>query len=70
MEKENMFLRQEIERVKYSKDKDSYGRFMAGLMKNKGGSSMKVEQEPLKEITISNVNKRIEFTEEILAPPK
>ena len=36
MERENAFLRQEIERVKYSKDKDSYSRFISGLMKNKG----------------------------------
>lgn len=72
-----MFLRQEIERVKYSKDKDSYGRFMSGLMKNRGASSTKLntsfEEPALKEITIANVNKsdkkRVEFVVEV-APQK
>lgn len=70
MEKENMFLRQEIERVKYSKEKDSYGRFMAGLIKNKGATNVKIEEEPLKEITNANVNRRVNFAEEIPVPPK
>lgn len=69
MEKENVFLRQEIERVKYSKDKDSYGRFMAGLMKNKAikGLNGCPEEQPLREITnAATEKKRVEFSEEPL----
>ena len=31
LQKENLFLRQEIERSKFSKDKDEYNRFLGGL---------------------------------------
>jgi len=31
LEKENQYLRDEIERAKYSKDKEEYGRFVSGL---------------------------------------
>ena len=39
MEKENNFLRLEIERTKYSKDKEGYSRFISGLMKNKSSEN-------------------------------
>jgi hypothetical protein len=31
LERENIFLREEIERNKYSKDKEEYGKFISGL---------------------------------------
>ena len=31
LERENVFLRVEIERSKYSKDKEEYGKFITGL---------------------------------------
>jgi hypothetical protein len=34
MEKENQFLRLEVERTKYSKDKEGYSKFIGGLMKH------------------------------------
>jgi hypothetical protein len=39
MEKENNFLRLEIERTKYSKDKEGYSKFISGLMKNKSSTT-------------------------------
>ena len=33
IEKENQFLRLEVERVKYSKDKEGYNKFLSGLLK-------------------------------------
>jgi RNA:NAD 2'-phosphotransferase (TPT1/KptA family) len=35
MEKENQFLRLEVERIKYGKDKDQYNKFISGLMKHR-----------------------------------
>ncbi len=31
LERENIFLREEIEKAKYSKDKEEYSRFISGL---------------------------------------
>lgn len=31
LERENLYLRDEIERAKFSKDKEEYGRFVSGL---------------------------------------
>lgn len=62
MEKENQFLRLEIEKTKYSKDKEQYSRFMSGLTKTKSASKLttleepsaaeKSEQKPKKHVTI------------------
>jgi hypothetical protein len=35
IEKENQYLRLEVERVKYSKDKEGYSKFSSGLIKPK-----------------------------------
>jgi hypothetical protein len=35
IEKENQYLRLEVERVKYSKDKEGYSKFISGLIKPK-----------------------------------
>ena len=71
MEKENQFLRLEVERTKYSKDKEGYSKFIGGLMKNRGAStegtgntsltrSIRREQlaEPLQEISIHKINRQ------------
>jgi hypothetical protein len=41
VERENQFLREEIEKSKYCKDKEDYGKFISGLlpMKKKGSIS-------------------------------
>jgi hypothetical protein len=39
MEKENQFLRLEVEKSKYSKDKEGYSRFIQGLIKHRGPST-------------------------------
>lgn len=36
LEKENYFLREEIERTKFSKDKNEYSRFISGLIPIRG----------------------------------
>jgi uncharacterized protein (DUF2461 family) len=36
VEKENAFLREEIEKAKYSKDKSEYGRFVSNLLPIRG----------------------------------
>jgi dihydroxyacetone kinase DhaKLM complex PTS-EIIA-like component DhaM len=40
LEKENAFLRLEIERSKYSKDKEGYSKFLSGLLKTEKSSSV------------------------------
>ena len=42
LERENVFLRVEIERSKYSKDKEEYGKFITGLtqLKRKSTSNL------------------------------
>ena len=60
IEKENQFLRLEIEKTKYSNDKEQYSRFMSGLTKTKSASKLntleetveKSEQKPKKHVTI------------------
>lgn len=52
MEKENQYLRLEVERVKYSKDKEGYSKFISGLMKPKERSGQ-AEPTPLQEITLT-----------------
>lgn len=60
IEKENQFLRLEIEKTKYSKDKEEFSRFMSGLTKTKSASKLntleqtveKSEQKPKKHVTI------------------
>lgn len=48
VEKENAYLRLEVERVKYSKDKEGYSKFLGGLIPQpKGG-------HPLKEIKMTS----------------
>ena len=39
IEKENQFLRMEVERTKYSKDKEGYSRFISGLVKRPATAS-------------------------------
>ena len=47
LEKENMFLREEIERSKFSKDKEEYGRFITGLTSLKKRNSNVNEVKPV-----------------------
>jgi hypothetical protein len=63
MEKENQFLRLEVEKSKYSKDKEGYSRFIQGLIKHRGPSTSadqtsltRRREEPLQELQISKVN--------------
>jgi len=44
MEKENQFLRLEVERVKYSKDKEGYSKFLSGLLKIGSAKNQTTEQ--------------------------
>jgi uncharacterized protein YueI len=39
IEKENQFLRLEVEKSKYSKDKEGYSKFIQGLIKHRGGGT-------------------------------
>ena len=70
MEKENQYLRHEVERTKYSKDKEGYSKFIGGLMKNRATSSTneggntsltrsirRESVEPLQDISIQKINK-------------
>ena len=51
VEKENQYLRLEVERVKYSKDKEGYSKFISGLIKPKERSQP--DGAPLQEITLT-----------------
>jgi len=65
MEKENQYLRLEVEKSKYSKDKEGYSKFIQGLIKHRGTaptsttestSLTRRREEPLQELQISKVN--------------
>ncbi len=65
MEKENQFLRLEVEKSKYSKDKEGYSKFIQGLIKHRGGAPISTtdstsltrrREDPLQELQISKVN--------------
>ena len=47
MEKENHYLRLEVERVKYSKDKEGYSKFISGLLKPKDRPETSSSSTPL-----------------------
>jgi hypothetical protein len=51
IEKENQYLRLEVERVKYSKDKEGYSKFISGLIKPK--ERAQPDGGPLQEITLT-----------------
>ena len=51
IEKENQYLRLEVERVKYSKDKEGYSKFISGLIKPKERGQ--ADGAPLQEITLT-----------------
>ena len=51
IEKENQYLRLEVERVKYSKDKEGYSKFISGLIKPKERGQP--DGAPLQEISLT-----------------
>ena len=64
IEKENQYLRLEVERVKYSKDKEGYSKFISGLIKpKKRGQS---DGAPLQEIILTKQNTLRESQEQLL----
>lgn len=65
MEKENQYLRLEVERVKYSKDKEGYSKFISGLLKPKEKTSSS-DSQPLSEISLTKQNTLRESQEQLL----
>lgn len=45
LEKENSFLREEIEKTKYSKDKNEYGRFIQNLVPIRNSKKLHINDE-------------------------
>ena len=64
IEKENQYLRLEVERVKYSKDKEGYSKFISGLIKQKDRGQS--DGAPLQEIMLTKQNTLRESQEQLL----
>ena len=66
LEKENYFLREEIEKAKFSKDKNDYSKFVSGLLPLRDKKSNRLDESTAQDENKNPFNERKSFENQSL----